>query len=71
MTEQSRFTLEQDTSDCWFVKDDGIFIGGIDRIGPDEFLSTHVAHGKPLGPVPVGPHTTLGAAFEAFTSALA
>jgi hypothetical protein len=73
VAEQSPLTLEHehDSSDCWFVKYDGIFIGGIDRIGPDEFLSTCVADGKPFSPVRVGPHKTLGAAFDAFTSALA
>jgi hypothetical protein len=73
MAEHSRFTLEQepDSVECWLVNCDGTFIGGIDRIGPDEFLSTHVAHGKPLSPVRVGPYKTLDAAFEAFTSVLA
>jgi hypothetical protein len=70
MTDQSRFTLEPDGDSSWLVMDDGVFIGGIDNIGEHEFLATFVMDGKALSPVPVGPHRTLEAAFEAFTSRL-
>ena len=54
------------------VKDaDGTLIGAIDRIGTDQWQNTHVAEGKPLSPVPLGPFKTVEAAFDAFIRALA
>jgi hypothetical protein len=70
MNDQSRFTLERDGDSCWLVSDAGNFIGGIDHIGEHEFLATYVRDPMPFGPVPTGPHRTLEAAFEAFTSVL-
>jgi hypothetical protein len=70
MVDESRLTLEPDGDSSWLVMDAGNFIGGIDHIGEHEFLATYVMDGQPFSPVPIGPHRTLEAAFEAFTSVL-
>jgi hypothetical protein len=70
MTDQPRFTLQPDGETSWLVIESGHFIGGIDHIGEQEFLATHLFDDRPASPVPIGPHRTLEAAFEAFTSTL-
>ena len=70
MNDQPRLTLEPDGDYSWIVMAAGNFIGGIDHICEQEFLATSVMDGQPFSPVPIGPHRTLEAAFEAFTSVL-
>ncbi len=70
MTDCARFTLQPDGDTSWLVMDAGNFIGGIDHIGDQEFLATHLSDDPAERPVPIGPHHTLADAFEAFTSVL-
>ena len=66
-------SLEPDTEvpTRFLVKDaDDVFVGAIDQIGANEWQNSHVADGKPLSPVPVGPFQSKEAAFEAYQRAL-